>query len=444
MSVSPTSESRQFLQASPPGGEADGHVELFPIEVGGDSQDHHAEHKIPVTLPSDEEDSPPSQPREWPSVLQDGWAAYFKRSLWAVCCTSWLNILFIAFPFALAAWARHWGDTAVFVLSLIALCPLAERISFVTEDISKYTNDTIGGLLNATMGNATELIVSVFALKEGLLRVVQVSLLGSVLSNLLLVLGFSFLVGGARRSQQTFNRTAAGTNTGLLLLAVLGLMFPMLLTTTHDDESPASALKLSRVTGVALLIVYGLFIFYQLKTHTHLFEDEGEDDEDDEPPQLGFAGAIIWCAIITGLISLLSEMLVSAIEGAAKGLGVPVLFIGTILLPIVGNAAEHAAALIFAYKNKLDLSLGIAVGSATQIALFVIPLMVVLGWMMGQPLSLDFHVFETACLLLTVLIVSSVLASGTSDWLRGVMLLVAYFLVAASFWVHGNPADLQL
>jgi len=178
-----------------------------------------------------------------------------------------------------------------------------------------------------------------------------------------------------------------------------------------------------------------------MKTHSHLFE--GQEEADDEPAILGFWGAIVWMAILTIFIAFLSEFIVDAINGAAVGLGVPVLFIGTILLPIVGNAAEHAAALIFAYRNKMDICLGIAIGSASQIALFVIPFSVVISWMMGRPLSLDFQIFETAVIIITVIIVAFNIQNGESDWLKGAMLLVAYIIIGASFWIHKNPDDMS-
>jgi Ca2+:H+ antiporter len=281
------------------------------------------------------------------------------------------------------------------------------------------------------------MIVSIFALKHGLLRVVQVSLIGSVLSNMLLVLGTAFLVGGVKHNTQRYNKAAAITNTGLLTLSVLAILFPAVLDATHQEKSSESILILSRLTSLLTLFVYGFLIYYQLKTHRYLFE--GQEEEEEEEAILGFWGGIFWMGVITVFIAFLSEFIVSAIEGAATSLGVPILFIGTILLPIVGNAAEHAAAIIFAYKNKMDLSLGIAVGSAAQISLFVIPFTVLIAWMMGRDLSLDFHIFETAVLFMTVVLVSFTLQNGDSDWLKGAMLVVAYFLVSASFWVHKDP-----
>lgn len=413
--------------------------------------------------------------RQWPSVLRDGKKVYLMRSFKAFFLSAKLNILLLAVPLAIISHFAGWGDGPLFVFALIGLCPLAERISFVTDEMAMYTNDTIGGLLSATMGNMTELIVSIFAIRNGLLRIVQLSLIGSIYSNLLLVQGTAFLVGGLKHSQQKFSQAAAKTNVGLLLLSVMALGFPMVLMANHEISDladgtslvPGSSatnstsggvtrveegisfsneLKLSRFTSVLMLIVYGLLIFYQLKTHAHLFEsreEKEEDGEEPEPPVLGPWGSIIWAVIVTVFISILSEFIVSAIDGAASSLGLPVLFSATILLPIVGNAAEHASAIIFARRNQMDIALGISVGSSTQIALFVIPLMVILGWVVGQPLSLNFQVFETVGLFLTIILSSLVLSSGKSDWLYGSVMIMAYFVLAASFWWQNQPEDLK-
>jgi len=371
-------------------------------------------------------------------VLRDGFQVYLRRSLSELFLASKPNLLLICVPLAFASNYGGFGDGPTFVLTLLGLIPLAERISFVTEDLAKMTNDTLGGLMNATMGNITEMIVSIFALKHNLLRVVQVSLIGSVLSNMLLVLGTAFLVGGFKHHSQKYEQSTAVTNIGLLLLAVLGLMFPAVMAETDSDSGAVSrVLALSRVTGLVMILVYFSLIFYQLKTHQHLFE--GQEDGDEEAPILGFWGCMFWMSILTIFIAFLSEFMVSAIEGAADSLGIPVLFIGTILLPIVGNAAEHASAIIFAYRDRMNICLGIAVGSATQISLFVIPFIVLVAWMMDRELSMNFHVFETAVLFMTVIIVAFAIQTGSSDWLKGVLLVTAYFLVSASFWVHRDP-----
>lgn len=377
----------------------------------------------------------------------DGWAAYFHRSLKEVLLGSYLNILMLLTPFALLSNSLGWSDGVTFALNLLAIAPFAERLGYVTEQVALHTNDTLGGLLNATFGNATELIICIFALRDGLLRVVQLSLLGSILSNMLLVLGTAFFVGGMRHKVQNYSKAAAVTNSGLLNLAVMALLLPAVLNGAHefvekgDEKSNIDAeLQFSRFVSVILLITYCVYLYFQLVTHTHLFE--GEDTGEDEENVLGFWGAISWLGILTIFISLLSEGLVEAIKGAAEDWGISTIFIGAIIIPIVGNAAEHAAAVIFAYRNKMDITLGVAIVSSTQIAIFVIPFCVVMSWIMGPQkdgdgtLDLYFHMYETATLLITVITVSFITQSGESNWLTGFMLLVAYAIIAAGFWFH--------
>lgn len=203
------------------------------------------------------------------------------------------------------------------------------------------------------------------------------------------------------------------------------------------DITECRMLGMSRMVSVIMLLVYGAYLFFQLKTHTFLFEGE-EDDEEEKV--LGLNGALVWMAIITAFISVLSEYLVDAIHGAAAGWGVPELFIGVILIPIAGNAAEHSTAVVAAWHNKMELSMGVAVGSSVQVAVFVIPFMVIVGWFANKPLGLDFHVFETTVILATVIMVNFVIHDGESNWLQGLMLLVVYFLIAIAFVEHNSEA----
>ena len=377
-----------------------------------------------------------------PDPMADGFGPYMTRSIHSVFFTTKLNYLLICVPAAMLARGGGWGDGWVFTLSLLAICPLAERLGFITEQLAEYTNPTVGGLLNATFGNLTEVIVSIFALKAGLLRVVQLSLLGSILSNMLLVLGCAFLFGGLTRKEQTFNAEGVMMNFGLLLLAVMGLSLPAILHFTHTElHGTDSELALSRFSSCILLLIYVAFLYFQLVTHSHLYDedDDDDDDDDDEELVLGFWGCIFWLSVATVFISLLSDYLVATIEGASASWDFSVAFISVILLPIVGNAAEHASAVMFAMKNKMDISLGVAVGSATQIALLVIPFCVVTGWFMDQPMDLNMEVFETATLFITVVTVGFVCQDGKSNWLKGLVLILAYLLLSASFFFHKDP-----
>lgn len=382
--------------------------------------------------------------KEVRSVLADGWGVYLKRSLKELVLGSKMNILLVFIPFAILSKYVPWTsdvslrDAFAFFFALLALIPLAERLSFVTEDLANYTNDTIGGLMNASMGNVPELIMSIVALSQGKTRVVQLSLLGSVLSNILLVLGTAFLLGGWNHMTQEYNKPAAVSNASLLLLVILALLMPAALNATGSLDEPISdVLTLSRIVSVLLLFTYGGLIYYQLKTHTHLFEGAEEaDDDDEEEPVLGVGGACFWMAIMAFLIALLSDIAVDSIESAANTFGLSTIFISSILLPIVGNAAEHASAVIFAMRNRMEISLGIAVGSSAQVSMFLIPVCVLIAWPMGQGLSLDFRVFEATCITISIIICSFIIQHGESDWMKGVVLLVAYFIAALSFWFH--------
>ena len=357
-----------------------------------------------------------------------------------------LNWLLVAVPIALLCKISGLGgDTALFVFSLTALCPLAERLGYLTEQIALYTNSTLGGLLNATFGNLTEMIVAIIAIKENMLRLVQLSLLGSILSNLLLVLGCGFFFGGLKHKIQGFSKNSVAPTSGLLLLGVMAMLLPAVLRSTHSEiHGSSSDVGLSRFSSIILLSMYLAFLYFQLFTHRELFEDsnnEGEDDDDDEFPEITFWSGIIWLGVFTIFISVLSDYLVDTIEGTAKSVGIPVSFISVILLPIVGNAAEHAAAIMFAIKDKMDITIGVAVGSSTQICLFVIPFSVLIAWMANRPLDLNFAPFETVTLFASVITAVILIGDGQSHWLKGLTLILAYFILSAAYFVHKDTNE---
>uniref|UniRef100_A0A0D9VUX5 Vacuolar cation/proton exchanger n=1 Tax=Leersia perrieri TaxID=77586 RepID=A0A0D9VUX5_9ORYZ len=350
-------------------------------------------------------------------------------------------------------WRRALTSVRVVILQakinvLLPFGPLAVVLHYLTgKHLALYTGPTIGGLLNATFGNATEMIISLYALKNGMIRVVQQSLLGSILSNMLLVLGCAFFAGGLvhRSRDQVFNKASAVVNSGLLLMAVLGLMFPAVLHFTHSEvQYGKSEVSLSRFSSCIMLVAYASYLFFQLKSQRSLYSPIGEQEEEatedeEEEKEITQGEAICWLFVLTIWISILSGYLVDAIQGASESLNMPVAFISVILLPIVGNAAEHASAIMFAMKDKLDITLGVAIGSSTQISMFVIPFCVVVGWMMGQQMDLNFQLFETATLFITVLVVAFMLQEGTSNYFKGLMLILCYLIVAASFFVHVDP-----
>ncbi|KAM7256908.1 hypothetical protein ACFE04_012649 [Oxalis oulophora] len=362
-----------------------------------------------------------------------------------------LAVLFPAIPLAIAAHMYNFGRPWVFALSLLGLTPLAERISFLTEQITYYTGPTVGGLLNATCGNITELIIAIFALSQNKVAVVKYSLLGSVLSNLLLVLGTSLFCGGIAnlRSEQRYDRRQADINSLLLLLAVLCHSLPLLFryAAGPDVISAAPTLALSRASSIVMLIAYFVYLVFQLWTHRQWFEaTEGEDNDDDmeeETPVVGFWSSFLWLLGMTLIVALLSEYVVDTIEDASDSWGLSVSFISIILLPIVGNAAEHAGAIIFAFKNKLDISLGVAMGSATQISMFAVPLCVIIAWIMGIKMDLNFNLLETGSLAIAIVVTAFTLQDGTSHYMKGLVLLLCYVVIAACFFVNKSPLYLE-
>ncbi|KAL2337754.1 hypothetical protein Fmac_012200 [Flemingia macrophylla] len=360
-----------------------------------------------------------------------------------------LAVLFPTIPLAIIAQCFGFGRPWVFGLSLLGLSPLAERVSFLTEQLSYYTGPTVGGLLNATCGNVTELIIAIFALSNNKIAVVKYSLLGSVISNLLLVLGTSLFCGGLTnlRQQQTYDRRQADMN---LLMLLLGLLCHLLTLLFHysgasTGDSADSSLHLSRAASIVMVIAYCAYLVFQMYTHRQLFEAEEEDgeegDNDSEEAVIGFWSGFVWLTGMTVIIAVLSEYVVKTIEDASKSWGLSVSFLSIILLPIVGNAAEHAGAVIFAFKNKLDISLGVSLGSATQISMFVVPVTVITAWIMGIKMDLNLNLLETGSLALAIIITGFTLQDGTSHYMKGLVLLLFYIVIGACFFVQRTPSD---
>lgn len=350
-----------------------------------------------------------------------------------------INILLVSLPISILCWIFSGPQYVTFIFGILALAPLAERLGFVTEQLALYTNPTIGGLLNATFGNATELIISIAALINGYYRLIQLSLLGSILSNLLLVMGMSFFFGGLKYPTQKFGKLAGQLNSSMLMMSTMSLMFPAVLDLANQDN-PTSELDFSRFVSLILLVMYGANIYFQLN-NAHVVESltSGEqtvEEEEEEEKIIGMNESIFWLVVITFAISILSSAVVATIENATNQAKISKVFVSTIVLPIVGNAAEHASAIMFARKNKLDVSIGIAIGSSTQIALFVIPLLVLLGWATNRPMSLYFHAYSTCTILLATILITFAIQGGRSNWLVGLLLIGAYLIVSAGFWVH--------
>ncbi|XP_068642175.1 vacuolar cation/proton exchanger 5-like [Aristolochia californica] len=401
-------------------------------------------------LNSVQHDSISRPPQEW---NRHNTGSMLLNSIKIVILSNRLNLLIPFGPLAIVVNHLSGHHGWVFFLTLLGITPLAERLGFATEQLSCFTGATVGGLLNATFGNATELIISIYAMQNGMIRVVQQSLLGSILSNMLLVLGCAFFFGGIvfNQKEQVFNKATAVVNSGLLLMSVMGVLFPAVLHYTHTEvHFGTSELALSRFSSCIMLIAYAAYLVFQLKSRKNLYipvNEEGESarsSDEDDIPEISKWESIIWLAIITVWISFLSGYLVEALEGASIAWKMPIAFISVIVLPIVGNAAEHASAIMFAMKDKLDISLGVAIGSSTQIAMFGIPFCVIVGWIMGQPMDLNFQLFETASLFITVLVVAFLLQDGTSNYFKGLMLILSYLIVAASFFVHVDPSAIGI
>ncbi len=361
-------------------------------------------------------------------------------------------LLFI--PVSVVAEVQHWDPLIIFITAGLGIVPLAAWMGTATEEIAVVAGPTLGGLLNATFGNATELIIAVIALNAGLLDVVKASLTGSIIGNLLLVLGLAMFLGGLRYKEQDFQPVAARLNASAMNLAVIALLLPTAVQYTSSGLSQPAIQKLSIAVAIVLIVVYALTLLFSMKTHAYLYDVGVADTEEAEPsasdaasPETTAAAAeheekpnlLLWTGVLlvaTVLVAVESELLVGSLEVATEALGLSQLFTGVILLPIIGNAAEHATAVTVAMKNKMDLSISVAMGSSMQISLFVAPVLVLVGWIVGQPMDLNFNPFELVAVAVSVLICNSISSDGNSNWLEGTLLLATYALLAFAFYFH--------
>ncbi|CAG9990976.1 unnamed protein product [Clonostachys byssicola] len=403
--------------------------------------------------------------------------------------SSWINILLLAAPVGIAInYVSSISRVAVFVVNFIAIIPLAAMLGFATEEIALRTGEVWGGLINATFGNAVELIVAILALVKHEYVIVRTSLIGSILSNLLLVMGCCFFFGGLRRPQQYFNETAAQTATSLLALAIAAVIIPTVFDYTTDNPVKDIA-GLSRGTSVILLVVYSAYLLFQLKTHKTVFSEEsqkvaakpwtrssldegavgrgialpgalmsggvsdgnehsaifkqagsdGEEEEEEEEPQLHFFVALGTLVISTVIIALCADYMVDSIDSVTENSSLKKEFVGLILLPIVGNAAEHATAVTVAIKDKMDLAIGVAVGSSMQVALLLFPLLIIIGWGLGlDEMNLSFDLFQVAVMFVAVLLVNYLIADGKSHWLEGFLLICLYSIIGTCAFYYPN------
>ncbi|KAL7279025.1 calcium/proton exchanger [Trametes coccinea BRFM310] len=448
-----------------------------------------------------------------------GQAPPIWRQIRAIVLMSWLNLLLACIPVSWALHFAHKSDTLVFVFSFLSIIPLAKLLAFATDELSMRVGQTLAGLLNATLGNAVELIVAIIALIHCELQIVQSSLVGSILSNLLLVLGMCFFAGGMKYSEQGFGISVTQLNSSLLIISVIAVLIPAAFhlvadSSIQDPQEASDILSVSRGSAIILLFIYGSYLVFQLFSHKALYDEKHSDvfrstqyagrekkraaaaessaaeqssqngssipltsvtgeriqgspsgsvshehdveagtlansthgeaeEEEVEEPQMSVPMTIGLLAVVTVLVAVTAEWLVDSINGLVETGGINREFIGLILLPIVGNAAEHVTAVTVSVKDKLTLSLGVAVGSSIQIALFVIPFIVTLAWIMGKPLSLLFDPFESIVLFFSVLVVNYVVQDGKSNWLEGMLLMCLYVILAVTFWYYPGVTELS-
>lgn len=356
---------------------------------------------------------------------------------------SLLYLLLVFVPIAVGLHFAHVEGAWIFVASGLAIIPLAGILGEATEHLAEHVGPGVGGLLNATFGNAAELIIAIFALQAGLYGIVKASITGSIIGNLLLVLGVSMVAGGLRYKTQEFNPIAAGMNSTLLLLSTAGLVVPALfyyLLTAHDmpaDQIATLDLDVSLDVAIVLFVTYILSLVFSLQTHKHLY-----DTTDYETPG-GAEFEDVWSvkksSIILGIstvfVAWMSEILVHSIEAATASLGLTEVFVGVIVVAIVGNAAEHSAAIMMAMKNKMDIAVTIAIGSSSQVALLLAPVLVFLSYFVGPaPMDLVFSPMEVLAIILSAVLVNFVALDGKSHWMEGVQLLAVYFVLGIAFY----------
>jgi Ca2+:H+ antiporter len=341
--------------------------------------------------------------------------------------------LLVFIPISIVGAAFGISPIILFFISALAIVPLAKFIGEATEELSAKSSPAMGGLLNATFGNATELLIGLFAIRQGLIEVVKASLTGSIIGNLLLVLGTAIFAGGARHKTQRFNRTAALANASTLLLAAIAMTIPAIFFQTAPAANRNAAVEsLSILEAVLMIITYLASVWFALHTHPYLYSETTQQYEAKWTVKKSIA--ILFLATLAA--AWMSDILVKSIEPVALKLGWTQLFIGVVVVAIVGNAAEHTSAILMATKDQMDLALQISIGSATQIAMFAAPVLVLASVLFPQPMSLVFDTFELAAIILSVLIVNLVVGDGESNWFEGLQLLVAYAIIAVAFFLH--------
>jgi Ca2+:H+ antiporter len=349
-----------------------------------------------------------------------------------------LLLLLVFVPVALAMeYLLHANAIAIFATSALAIIPLAGLMGRATEQIAERVGEGVGGLLNATFGNAAELIIAIIALRAGLHDLVKASITGSIIGNILLVFGLSALVGGLRFNEQKFNRTAASLGSTLLVLSAIGLVIPAIFHMVAGPGAAAAERELSFEISIVLMVTYLLSLVFTLRTHRHLYMgDAGKHGLEDAHAEVGsMKSALLLLLAATAGIAIMAELLVGAAEVTAGTLGWNEVFVGVILVAIIGNAAEHSTAVLMAAKNKMDAAINIAAGSSIQVALFVAPLLVFLSYVIGpRPMDLLFTSLEVVAVGLSVGIMALISNDGESHWMEGIQLLAVYVMLGIAFF----------
>jgi Ca2+:H+ antiporter len=342
-------------------------------------------------------------------------------------------LVFAGVPLSVIGTLLNWSSVIMFVVYCVTIIALASFMGRSTESLAIVAGPRIGGLLNATFGNAVELIISIFALQEGLIEVVLASLTGSVLGNLLLVAGLSFFIGGVKFKRQKFNVFDARHNSGLLMFAIIvAFVIPEVFATTMNESTTIS---LSVGVSIILIALYLAALFFKLVTHRGVYQHDEETEDEHEEPEWSKGKAIFILALATAAVAYVSENLVHTFEEVGETFGWSELFIGVIIVAIVGNAAEHASAVIMAYKNKMDVAVEIAVGSTLQVAMFVAPILVIISLFLGTHMPLVFTVPELVAMVSSVLLMVVISNDGESNWFEGLTLLAAYFIMGIGFYL---------
>lgn len=345
-------------------------------------------------------------------------------------------LMLVFVPISVAAKWLDLPPLLIFITSGLAIIPLAALIANSTEAIATVIGSAWGGLLNATFGNATEMIISIVALRAGLVDVVKASLTGAIIANLLLALGLAIFLGGLRYSEQSFQPAVARINSSSLTLALIVLSTPAAIQFTSKGLTISTINNFSYAAAILLLVYYILMLFFSMKTHKYIYSEDVNEGTEKSEGQVNLALSIGILLISTIVLVFVSDILVESIEKTISTLGLTSLFTGVILIPLFGGIVEYITCVTFATNNKMELAVGVAIGSSLQIALFVAPALVLVGWAIGQPMNLNFNPFELVAVAMAVVITNSISNDGRSNWLEGILLLITYAVLAIAFYFH--------